>query len=79
MALYCWWFGCEPHPQDPSEYPSCIRCGYDVSYGDMVGDSRHQRAKDFMYRAWRTIWPKKCSACGRRYKPCDESIDHIPF
>lgn len=79
--LRCWWFGCEPHPQDPAppEFLECYRCGGIVDYGDLVGYTRHERAKDWahywMFRKW---WPKKCFDCGHRWK-CDETKDHIPF
>ena len=81
--LWCWWFGCESHPQDPAppEYAHCMRCDECVTYGDMVGDTRHNRFKDWLRRhSWRRLWPKKCADCGNRFK-CDESVEHddIPF
>jgi hypothetical protein len=75
----CWWFGCEGHPQDPSppEYLECIRCAKIVPYGDMVGDTRHNRFKEFFnywfYRKW---IPSKCCDCGKRY---GDHSDCIPF
>lgn len=87
--VMCWWFGCTPNhdrtyfwfDKDHCEdHLPCKRCdNYDVSYGDMVGDTRHNRFKErcnyWLFRKW---IPEKCSDCGHRYK-CDESIDHIPF
>lgn len=80
MNIKCWWFGCEPHPQDPSppEFLMCDRCGENVSYGDLVGDTRHERFKAWVkYYFFRKWWPEKCKSCGRRFKPCDD--DCIPF
>lgn len=57
-----------------------MHCGEWVSYGDMVGDTRHQRLKDALYYwGYRFWWPKKCDDCGRRWRKCDLNIDHIPF
>jgi len=80
--IRCWWFGCEGHPQDPAppEYLECMYCGDIVPYGDMVGDTRHNRFKAWaIYWFWRKWWPAKCADCGRRWRACDESVDHIPF
>lgn len=79
--IHCWWFGCEQHPQDPTppDQASCMHCGEYVDYADMVGDTRHNRFKDFIQRfSWRRIWPVKCCDCGHRFK-CDLNKDHIPF
>ena len=79
--IRCWWFGCEPHPQDPTdpEFLECMHCDEIISYGDMVGDTRHNRFKEwcnyYLFRKW---WPEKCSSCGHRFK-CDDDVDHIPF
>jgi len=81
FILRCWWFGCEPHPQDsaPPDEVKCMHCGSNVSYGDMVGDTRHNRATDWL-RYWmlRRWLPAKCSACGARYG-CRGDCDGIPF
>ena len=85
----CWWFGCDAdhdnaqswHDYDHWEYHvPCRRCDCkDVSYADQVGDTRHNRFKNWCnYWLFRKWWPAKCSECGHRFK-CDESIDHIPF
>jgi len=82
MKVRCWWFGCEIHLQDysPPEETICVHCGDLVSYGDMVGDTRHNRFKEWArYWLWRKWFPAKCFACGRRWRICDENIDHIPF
>ena len=77
----CWWFGCETHPDDsaPPEYAQCMRCRGIVSYADLVGDTRHNRAKS-LARYWllRKWMPAKCCCCGGRWKH-DESMDHLPF
>lgn len=81
VRLRCWWFGCEPHPQDPSppDAVSCVRCAECVSYSDLVGDTRHYRFMQFCSLfSWRRLFPKKCPSCGNRYR-CDERVDHIPF
>lgn len=81
MNLRCWWFGCERHPDDwsPPDASSCFRCGGYVEYGDMVGDTRHNRMKDRLLSTYRMFWPKRCTDCGRKWRACDDSIDHIPF
>ena len=81
MRLRCWWFGCEQHPQDsaPPDYATCMHCGECVSYGDMIVDTRHNRARDWLsYWLWRRWWPEKCSMCGSRFK-CSGDCDGIPF
>jgi hypothetical protein len=80
-AFRCWWFGCEPHPADPAppDFLECQHCGELVTYGDLVGDTRHNRALDRALRLWRMVWRKKCPDCGRRFRPCDEQVEHIPF
>jgi hypothetical protein len=70
MRLLCWWFGCEGDPQDPAppEYLQCRRCSDSVSYGDMVGDTRHNKFKEFvLYWFWKKWAPDKCIDCGKRY------------
>lgn len=81
MSLYCWWFGCCQHDQDPTppEYATCFRCGESVSYAHMVGDTPHGAFMAGFRDAVRCIFPRKCPDCGRRYRACDESVDHIPF
>jgi len=79
--LHCWWFGCEPHPQDqsPPDSMNCMYCGGYVEYGDFVGDTRHYHFLAFCERfSWRRLFPKRCPDCGHWYK-CDENISHIPF
>ena len=79
--IRCWWFGCERHQQDPSppDNTHCMHCGKWIEYSDLVGDTRHNRFKEFCARfSLRRLFPKRCPDCGRRYKH-DESIDHIPF
>lgn len=81
VRLRCWWLGCEQHPHDsaPPEYATCIHCGECVPYGDMVGDTRHNRAKAWArYWLWRKWWPAKCSDCGGRWQH-DATRDHLPF
>lgn len=82
MGINCWYFGHEHHPDDstPIEAITCIKCGELMSYDDLVGDTRHLRLIDFM-RHWffRKWFPAKCTACGRRWRECDETVDHIPF
>jgi len=81
VRLRCWWFGCEPHPQDsalPDEL-TCMHCGRNVPYGDMVGDTRHNRTMDWLrYWLWRRWLPAKCPACGARYGHRGD-CDGIPF
>jgi hypothetical protein len=63
----CWWFGCAPHPQDPAppDELTCMHCGMNVPYGDLVGDTRHNRTMDWLrYWMWRRWIPAKCPACG---------------
>ena len=86
--LLCWWFGCAPDFDDEGvlldyQYggdPKCKRCGDDVCFGDIVGDTRHNRLiewlKNWLYSKW---IPLKCEYCGRIWRKCDKSIDHIPF
>lgn len=83
MRIYCWWFGCKPHPQDPAppEHITCFRCSELVPYSDLVGDTRHQRfidgAKSLWYRLTKW-WPRYCLICKSRR--CDNDIDtHLPF
>jgi hypothetical protein len=81
MNLRCWWFGCYQHDMDatPPEEAECARCGGYIDYGDRVGDTRHQRFLDRLSRIQRLFWPKRCTDCGRKWRKCDESIDHMPF
>ena len=82
MNIRCWWFGCDIHSEDPTpvEYVRCYHCDQPVSYSDMVGDTRHRRVADWCnYWLFRKWWPKRCEDCGRKWRACDESIDHIPF
>lgn len=79
--LRCWWFGCAQHPQDsaPPDYATCMHCGECVSYGDMVGDTRHNRTMGWLrYWMWRRWLPEKCPACGARYGHKGD-CDGVPF
>ena len=92
MKLLCWWFGCDP--EEPSDVPlysgdyyypplKCKRCRDVVPYSDLVGDTRHNRAKQWAnYWLFRKWFPKRCLACGNRWV-CDKTISHedadIPF
>lgn len=81
VRLRCWWFGCEPHPQDPAppDEITCMHCFRNVPYGDMVGDTIHNRTKDGLrYWLWRRWLPAKCPACGARYGHRGD-CDGIPF
>lgn len=79
--LRCWWFGCKVHPQEwvMTDEPECMRCGGFVTYGDVVGDTRHNRLKGFL-RFWlfRRWLPEQCNACGARYGH-KKGCDGIPF
>ena len=82
MGIRCWWFGCEPHPQDCAdpEFIECRHCGEIVSYEHLVGLRLYNDVKKFCRHWFFRKWiPKKCWACGHRWKKCDESFDHIPF
>lgn len=79
MNFYCWYFGCELHPQDSStfEYASCVRCGGSVSYENMVGITRCGGVKKWIgYWFFRRWCPEKCRDCGSRYGHHD---DCLPF
>lgn len=80
MGIRCWWLGHEKHPDDyDPEHAQCIHCGDHVSYADLVGDTRHNRFKEWCnYYFFRKWWSAKCSSCGHRFKH-DESNEHIPF
>lgn len=81
VRLRCWWFGCEPHPQDsaPPDEITCMHCYRNVPYGDMVGDTRHNRTIDWLrHWMWRRWVPAKCSACGTRFGHRGY-CDGIPF
>lgn len=82
-TLRCWWFGCEREPDDstPHDYVRCKRCGECIDYSDLVGDTRHKQFMDGFYGAFRTVIPKKCSQCARRWRKCDDAVFHddIPF
>lgn len=83
LKIRCWLFGCEAHPQeychrDDNRF-DCIHCGEETSYGDLVGDTRFNRLRDWVnYWLFRKWWPVKCIQCGHRFG-CDESVDHLPF
>lgn len=81
MSVRCWWFGCERHEQDMTDpdYVHCMHCDQHISYSDLVGDTRHYR----LVQWWRRLILRKpflkCDDCGRRWRTCDDAIDHIPF
>ena len=83
VGLRCWWFGCSPHYEcsyNDGDATPCKHCGApDVSYSDMVSDTRHQRLKAALhwhcYRRW---WPARCVDCGHRFGG-HEQCDTIPF
>lgn len=79
--LLCWWFGCEPdyiaraynHDATP-----CTRCGaHDVSYSDMVGDTRHHRFVEAL-SFWKRWLPARCGDCHKRFGD-HSKCDDIPF
>jgi radical SAM protein with 4Fe4S-binding SPASM domain len=82
----CWWFGCKPdheahrHIDAYGNAVPCLRChAPDIAYGDLVGDTRHNRTKERLsYWLWYRWWPSKCRACGGRFK-CHSNCDGIPF
>jgi hypothetical protein len=79
--IRCWWFGCEPRPDDPAppDYLECQHCGELVTYGDLVGYTRHNRARARVMYVLSFVWRDRCPDCGRRFGPCDDRVDHIPF
>jgi len=82
MGIYCWWFGHDRHPDDysPPDEITCMNCGRHMSYDDLVGDTRHMRFMNFVrYWFFRKWFPAKCLDCGRRWRECDDTVDHIPF
>lgn len=77
MKLRCWWFGCRGYNPDYDDL--CGRCGQEIPYHDLVGDTRHEYFK-FLLKYWfyRKWIPEKCKDCNKRYgrhTDCDE----IPF
>lgn len=81
--LVCWWLGCRPdwHAMHyDAEAIPCERCGAaDTTYADRCGDTRHNRAKDWLsWWLWRRWLPRKCPACGGRFG-CRADCDGIPF
>lgn len=80
-VLRCWWFGHEQHPQDlaPPDYATCMHCGEYMSYGEMVGDTRHNRMVDWLRHSLYRRWvPAKCAACGSLFRHRN-ACDGIPF
>lgn len=82
--IICWWHGHRPDYKrsawNGDYYPvPCSRCGAsDTSYSDQVGDTRHNRTKEWVhYWLFRRWIPAKCQDCGRR-SMCDECRD-VPF
>jgi hypothetical protein len=76
--LICWFFGCIWDQQDtaPLEYLECKRCGGFVQYSDMIGDTRHNRLKEYLLHFFRIFVPGKCIDCGKRY---GDHSNCIPF
>lgn len=81
--LACWWFGCAPdydHPCElaPNYVVPCVRCGaHETSYADRVGDTRHNRAKEWLrYWCLRRWLPARCTCCGKRF---GEHPECLPF
>lgn len=79
--IRCWWFGCkEEDPEDmlaPPGYKDCVRCGECVEYGDLVGDTRHNRVKGLLrYWLWRHWVPEPCIECGKRF---GDHTNCLPF
>ena len=74
MKILCWWFGCKPQSEHAPDWsaPPCRRCGGWVDYADLVGDTRHERLKAWLF-GW---WPRKCKDCGKRFGNHD---DCLPF
>ena len=75
----CWWFGCEPHPQDPAppEYLECQHCGGYVDYYSLVGICVYRTVTEWLaYWLLRKWFPVKCKDCGNRYG-CDDGC--LPF
>jgi len=80
-CVSCWWFGCEPHPQDPGwpDELECMHCSRNIPYCDLVGDTRHNRMMDWIRHWLFHRWiPEKCPACGARFSHCN-NCDGIPF
>jgi len=78
MGIHCWYFGCKPHDSSQNyNFIPCKRCGHEVSYGDLVGDTRHEKVKAFIkYYLYRKWIPEKCGECGKRY---GKHFGCIPF
>ena len=76
----CWWVGCRPDPNHPAPPTPCTRCGsIDISYDDLVGETRANSARMIARRYLLRWWlPEKCPTCGHRYS-CGPSCDDIPF
>ena len=84
--LRCWWFGCEPHPEDPApiEHLECMHCGELMDYEGLVGITRYRAFKEWCrYWFFRKWWPVKCEVCGKRWRKCQSDEEHfeanLPF
>jgi hypothetical protein len=77
--LICWWFGFQPSKHAYFDYEvdnwiaPCTRChADDVSYADMVGETRHRRFADFCRRWILCGWvPRRCRVCKKWPSKCD--------
>lgn len=75
--LWCWWFGCAPHPDDPAplEHVHCAHCDEVIGYDEYVSRSRHDRLVEalryWLYRRW---IPERCGDCGKRWGQHDECL-----
>jgi hypothetical protein len=84
--IVCWWLGCRPdYEATRHDYYAvpCERCAApDTSYADRVGDTRHARMVDRLWRLRRHLFDRwraePCPACGQRGK-CAADCDGIPF
>lgn len=83
MNPLCNWFGCKGPGFDPDDFlprsgSLCVRCGEEIPYGDLVGDTRHNRtARRLAYWLFRKWWPEKCT-CGKRFAH-EETDRCLPF
>ncbi|MBN3848679.1 hypothetical protein G3N58_17880 [Paraburkholderia sp. Ac-20342] len=77
--LICWWSGCRPskHAYFDCEYDGwitpCTRCSAaDVSYADLVGETRHRRLVEFCQHWLLFGWvPRRCRDCKQWPSKCD--------
>lgn len=78
--IICWWFGCKTNDNRDyfADHESCVRCGAeDISYADLVGDTKHNRLRWFFaYWFFRKWIPMKCVTCGKRF---GDHYNCLPF